>query len=113
MPDLKGTKTHGNLLIDIRSPYFGNNAGLVLSDFQAGTSKNKVGILSSAPTAGVYRVKLRTTAYQFINLTGKTQFRLRFAKGDNDDLARDLMKIFSGDAPSAKRPRLIIEYYVP
>jgi hypothetical protein len=37
-----------------------------------------------------------TTRYN-INKTGTTQFRLRFQKDDNDDLAADYLKFYSGN----------------
>ncbi|MEW5829984.1 MAG: hypothetical protein AB1846_13910 [Chloroflexota bacterium] len=46
-------------------------------------------------------------------LTGVTQFRLRFARDDNDDKGADCLKFFSGNAALWARPQLIIEYYVP
>jgi len=106
------TKTLGNLMMDIREPYFGTNANLAVSDFQSAVSRNAVGVVGSAST-GWRTVTLKSTAYQYINLTGKTQFRLRFQKDDNDDLGNDYLRIFSGNAPAASRPQLIIEYYVP
>jgi hypothetical protein len=59
-------------------------------------------------------VIIRTTSFPNINLTGTTQFRLRFQKDDNDDLGADYMKFFSGNyATASARPTLIIEYTVP
>lgn len=110
------TKTLGNLLVDIRKPYFGSSLSLVVSDFQAGvgvTGKSSVGSLGSIPTTGWRTVTLSSTAYPFINLAGTTQLRLRFTKDDNDDLAADYLKIYSGNAGAANRPQLIVEYYVP
>jgi hypothetical protein len=107
------TKTLGNLLMDIRKPYFGSNAKLVVSDFQAGASKNSMGVLSSVPGTSWRTVTLKSAAYPFINLTGQTQFRLRFTKDDNDDKGADYLKIYSGNAVEANRPQLIVEYSVP
>jgi hypothetical protein len=107
----KPTKTHGNLLMDIRNPYFGANADLEITDFQIGGDLNSSGVLKSAPSAGWYTVTLKTTSFPFVNLTGTTQFRLRFQKDDNDDLGADYLKIYSGDAGAADHPQLIIEYY--
>jgi len=107
------TKTLGNLIMDIREPYFGTNANLVVSDFQSAVSQNAVGIIGSMPSTGWRTITLKTTAYQYVNLTGKTQFRLRFQKDDNDDLSADYIKVFSGDASVASRPQLIVEYYMP
>jgi len=107
------TKTLGNLLMDIRKPRFGTSADLMVDDFQAAANKNSVGVLSSVTSTGWRIVTLKSTAYDYINLTGTTQFRLRFQNNDNDDLGNDYIKIFSGDASAANRPQLIVEYYVP
>ena len=42
-----------------------------------------------------------------------TQFRLRFANGDNSNLSADYLMLYSGDASAGNRPALIIKYYVP
>jgi len=107
------TKTLGNLVMDINNPYFGNSTNLVASDFQAAANKNSVGVLGSLPATGWRTITLKSTAYSFINLTGMTQFRLRFQKDDNDDLGADYLTIYSGDAPTASRPQLIVKYYIP
>jgi hypothetical protein len=49
----------------------------------------------------------------FISKVGVTQFRLRFAKDDDDDLSADYIKFFSGNASDADRPMLIVTYFVP
>ena len=107
------TNTLGDLLVDISKPYFGNNAKLVKSDFQKPASQDSIGILNSVSGTGWYTITLTSDAYPFVNLTGKTQFRLRFQMDDNDDHGNDYLKIYSGDAPSASRPQLIIGYHVP
>jgi len=106
-------KTHGNLVMDIRTPYFGADANLAAADFQSAASRNSVGVLKSAPTLGWYTIPLKATAFPYLNLTGITQFRLRFQQDDNNDMVADYIMIFSGDAPAEDRPQLIIEYYVP
>jgi len=107
------TKTLGNLLVDISKPYFGSNVNLVVGDFQAAAGSNGVGMLSSVPGTGWRTVTLKSAAYPFVNLTGTTQFRLRFEKDDNDDLGADFLMIHSGEASAANRPQLIVEYYIP
>ncbi len=107
------TNTLGDLLVDISKPYFGNNAKLVKTDFQKAADQDSVGVLNSVTSTGWYTITLTSDAYPFINLTGKTQFRLRFQMDDNDDHGNDYLKIYSGDAPSASRPQLIIGYHVP
>lgn len=106
-------KTLGNLLVDIREPYFGANVDLVVNDFQAGGSRGSVGTLDNVMATGWYTLTLQNVTCQYINLTGQSQFRLRFAKDDNNDTGADYIKIYSGDAPTASRPQLIVEYYVP
>ena len=107
--------THMGLKVDIRKPYFGAAAGLAISDFQAGANSNAAATFSKTPAAGAwYSSVLSSTAYPCINRTGTTQFRLRFAKDDNDDMAADYLKFYSGNAPTVSyRPVLVIEYYVP
>ena len=95
-------KTLGNLIVDIRKPYFGSSANLAVNDFQAGASQSNVGVLDSIPGTGWQTVTLNSTAYPFINLTGTTQLRLRFEKDDNDDKNNDYLRIYSGNAGTAK-----------
>lgn len=106
-------KIFGNLLMDIRQPYFGLNANLTAVDFQSTASANSVGVLTSVTNTGWYTVVLKNTAFQHVNRTGATQFRLRFQKDDNDDMSDNYLKIFSGDAPVANRPQLTVVYFVP
>jgi hypothetical protein len=50
----------------------------------------------------------------YINKTGRTQFRLRFATDDNNDGGADYIRFYSGnDATVSYRPTLVVEYYVP
>jgi hypothetical protein len=105
--------THGKITIDIRKGAFSNAAPLQTTDFQAAADKPAVGLIADHPqAAGWYVSILRAIAYPYINRTGITQFRLQFALDDNDDLAADFIRFFSGNAPAANRPKLIIEYYI-
>ena len=62
----------------------------------------------------MYSQSLNPLDFQFINQEGVTQFRLRFAKDDNNDFGADFLKLHSGDATDeANRPQLVIEYYIP
>jgi hypothetical protein len=102
------------LRVDIRMPYFGTSAALLVGDFQAAVSRANVGTFSAVPVSNWYSAVLLSTAYPFINLTGTTQFRLRFLTDDNNNNAADYMKFFSGNyATATVRPTLIVEYYVP
>jgi hypothetical protein len=42
-----------------------------------------------------------------------TQIRLSFKLDDNNNTIANYLKLYSGNAPAASRPQLIIEYYVP
>jgi len=105
--------THGNILVDIRKSYFGTAVELQPADFQAPADHNTVGTMAYMPGALWYTATLDATAFSSINLTGTTQFRLRFALDDNDDNDQDYMKFYSGDADPADQPVLTIEYYLP
>ena len=105
--------THGNILLDIRTPYFDTAIDLQPADFQAPADLNTVGTIENAPASSWYTAALDPAAFPFLNITGPTQFRLRFALDDNDDSDSDYMKFFSGDADAADRPVLAIEYFLP
>jgi hypothetical protein len=103
----------GGLRVDINNPFFGANANLAASDFQA-AANTVAATFGTRPVGNWYSALLNTTGISFINLTGTTQFRLYFALGDNNNNVADYMKFFSGDyATISSRPTLLIEYYVP
>ncbi|MEK6752869.1 MAG: metallophosphoesterase [Chloroflexota bacterium] len=105
--------THGNLLVDVRKGAFSNSAVLQLNDFKAAASKNNVLSFTSAKVNNWYTKAFNAANFQYINLLGITQFRLRFKTDDNNDGAANFLKIYSGNAGAANRPQLVIEYYVP
>lgn len=106
--------THGNLVVDIRKPYFGAEAGLLAGDFEAAAGKLAVGTFKTTPINNWYIVNLGSAGFPYISINATTQFRLRFVTDDNNDLDADTMKFFSGDYATANlRPTLVIEYYVP
>jgi CSLREA domain-containing protein len=105
--------THGTLYLDIRTGSFGN-AGLELADFQSTASLGSAASIPNTPVSNWYTKVLSSTALTYISKTTRTQFRLRFQYGDNDDLGNDYLAFYSGDhANSAVWPQLIIEYYLP
>lgn len=105
--------THGDLLVDVRKPFFGLSAGLVASDFQAAGTSN-VAKFDVTPLNNWYRAVLKTSSFGQINRIGTTQFRLRFNLDDNNNLLADFMAFYSGNAGNpALRPQLIVNYYVP
>jgi uncharacterized delta-60 repeat protein len=105
--------TSGDLLVDISNKAFGTNATLLPADFNAaatpGSTQEKL-----PPTASAwYSVNLSNTNLAFINKYGITQFRLHFSLDDNDNLSADYLKLFTGEAPAASQPQLIITYSLP
>lgn len=105
----------GPLNVDIRKPQFGAVAGLEIGDFSATAGMSNIGAIPNTPVANWYeKVWTTNTFFSQINLTGKTQFRLRFATDDNNNAVADFMAFFSGNAATASdRPTLTVEYYLP
>jgi len=110
-------KTHQNIQVDIRWGTFSAFGpfpfrGLQDSDFQAPASKEAVGLIQNNPYYGWYWTWLDSSAFQYINVYGPTQFRLLFQVDDNNDRDNDFLRFSSGDINNlADRPQLVIEYY--
>lgn len=106
--------THGNLIVDVRRGPLSGNSNLELLDFNAGVSKKNVLTFTNNPVDNWYIGTFTAANFQYVNLTGLTQFRLRFSIDDNNDMGADYLKLHSGNAvTAADRPRLIIEYHLP
>ncbi|GEM_PF-1676346 len=105
--------THQGLKVDVRKWSFSKNKLLQITDFQAWANKNAIGTFNKTPANSWYTARLNTAAFPFVNLNGLTQFRLRFAKDDDNDNLADYMKFFSGNAALGNRPQLVITYYIP
>jgi hypothetical protein len=110
--------THGALKAEIKSGFFGTASALQSPDFDAAPDKSACNfepipeMIEAVGTA--YRCVLFDVAFPYVNLTGSTQFRLRFTLDDNDDMSADLFSFYSGDWSSAsQRPRLFVKYYIP
>jgi len=106
--------THGNLQVDVREGVFSTKASMQKVDFQASPDQSNVGGPAVQTTDNWVSIDLNEQAYGFINLSGVSQFRLQFELSSDRDGMTDTVKFSSGNsANSAKRPQLIIEYYVP
>jgi hypothetical protein len=105
--------THGVLIVDQKSGFYHEIQALERFDFHAAGSRGNVGRFVKTPDVGWYRAPLRGASYSLINVTGSTQFRLRFELDDNDDLSADYLSFYTGNAAEADRPELIVTYYVP
>jgi hypothetical protein len=106
-------KTHGKLLVDASTLSFSKNPLLQKTDFQAAPSNKKVLLFTKTTINKWYSQTFSAANLGAINPNGMTQFRLRFAKDDNNDFGADILKIFSGNSTPANRPQLLIEYYIP
>ena len=110
--------THGSLKAEVKSGFFGTAGALQNPDFEDAFDKSACNF-ESAPEfieaiGATYRCIIFDAATPYINLTGSTQFRLRFATDDNDDMSADLFSFYSGDFSSpSQRPRLFVKYYIP
>jgi uncharacterized delta-60 repeat protein len=109
--------TWGNgLKVDVCNGSFGA-APLQLSDFNFNNSTKcllNAGTFNPTPTAGWYSANIVKAAWNKINPSGSTQFRLRFAKDDNDDKLADYWRFYSGNHGNINlRPTLVIDYNVP
>jgi hypothetical protein len=106
----------GGLRVDVKKPSFGA-LKLDLNDFQAlvGLSgKLLAGKFGPTPdSGGWYSASIPSSAFQYINKVGATQFRLRFNKDDNNNFKADTLSLYSGNALRANKPQLIIVYSVP
>jgi len=100
-------------LADVKKGRFGAPA-LQAGDFQAAANKT-VGPRKPALAGGWYTLDL-TGAKAFVNRLasngGLTQIRLRFKLDDDNNRKANYLRLFSGNAPAASRPQLIVEYDV-
>jgi len=106
--------TFQGFMVDLKKGFFGTTA-LQASDFQTAANKT-YGPFNPALVSGWYSINL-TSGKAYINILstngGLTQVRLRFKLDDNNDAVTNYLSLFSGDAPTASRPRLVVTYYVP
>ena len=102
----------GSLLADIKKGSFGATT-LELGDFQATSSANAVAHFSSIG-ASWYQVTLPAADFTYVNLSGVTQFRLRFSSTSNNNNIADYDSFYAGDVTTAAdRPVLTVQYYLP
>jgi hypothetical protein len=102
-------QTHGLLRLDIQTEGFSKNLSLQLSDFGALPAMSSVGSFNKTASAGGwYGATINSASFNLINPKGVTQFRMRFAKDDNDDRGNDYLAFYSGN--SASMPTLSVTY---
>lgn len=92
--------------IDIKSGYFGTSSDLTQSDYNAAASLVDIATMSVPDANDNYvEVTLPSSALQYINKTGRTQFRLKGASAV--DFTSDILEIYGGDS-SSYSPQLIV-----
>jgi uncharacterized repeat protein (TIGR02543 family) len=106
--------TFQGFMVDIRNGFFGTNA-LQAGDFQAAASAT-YGPFNTALVSGWYNINV-TSGKAHINKlatnSGLTQMRLRFKLDDNNNAIANILSLYSGNAPAASRPQLVITYTLP
>ena len=108
------TSFFGDLLVDIANPGFGSSS-LASSDWQSGATK--LGVSKFAWPAyldgmAIYS-RLENWDHDLINLTGRTQFRVRYQNDDDNDGVADYMSYATSNHSNASfRPTLNIKYYI-
>jgi hypothetical protein len=100
--------THGALLVDIRTGAFMSNPALQFTDFAGLATQSNLMSFNRIPVNSWNNALPLSASFGRFNRTGLTQFRLRFAKEDNDDLGADYRVFYSGD--SAYKPALWLTY---
>ena len=100
----------GDIIVDIKNGSFSSNPVLQKTDFKALATKNFVAKFTNTPVSNWYSTTLGAGSFGYINRTGTTQFRLRFATDDNNNLLANYLKFASGNATTTSRPQLVITY---
>ena len=105
--------THGLLTVDAKTGAFHDNPVLERSTSRP-SAAGAMWAGSSRPRRGLVPGAAAGRSYPLINLTGTTQFRLRFATDDNDDQGADYLSFYTGNAsPWPTGRELIVTYYLP
>lgn len=104
--------THGNCNVLIKSGYFNSSSNLERSDFEAAADLANAAIITAQGGSGTrYIVELNPAAIPFINVGGRTQFRIEFQHTDNDDFFADYVQFYSANYSNAAfQPSLKVEY---
>ena len=102
----------GDLVVDLRKPFFGKSKYIHVKDFNAKADKTNAPY-SIKKVKSWYVITLKPSAFKYINLKGTTQIRLSFEKQSDYDYSADLFFFYSGTTNKMRRPKLIIEYSVP
>ncbi len=105
--------THGSLHVDVNTAGFSGNLALEAADWQASATATNVCTLPEPTANGDWTECLFNAAgLAAIHRGGRTQVRIHFTTGDNDDAGNDHMGFHGGDATNdADRPELVVTYF--
>jgi len=105
--------THGKLLADLCTGAYNDDPILEFEDFNGVCGKNRAMTFGGNKVGNWYSRSLNPLYFQYINLGGVTQFRLRFKLDDDNDFSADFLRLYNGDAAEENRPQLVIGYSMP
>ncbi|TXK85202.1 PHB depolymerase family esterase [Paenibacillus sp. N3.4] len=100
--------TVSSISIDIKNGFFGTVSGLEQGDYGAVASASSIATISVPTSNNAYtEVSLPSSAFAYINKTGRTQLRLKATTPA--DITSDVLEIYGGE-DSTYAPQLIINY---
>lgn len=100
-----------DLTVDIcTSPSYKTVRYQVIESSDGLTCNDNVGTFNQTPNSGWYTADLHPDAFQSLNLTGVTRFRLRIGGIENADAARAYIMFDSGTAEISNGPILSVHY---
>ena len=104
----------GDLIVDLATPGF-EATGLSANDWQSAATKLGVSKFAWPAYSNQMTIysRLESSDNALVNLTGKTQFRVRYQNDDDNDGVADYMSYATGNhGTAAFRPTLTVKYYL-
>ena len=105
--------THGSLTVDVNTAGFSGNLALEAADWQASATATNVCTLPEPVNNFDWtECFFNAAGLAAINRNGRTQVRIHFTTGDNDDGGSDYMGFWAGDSPDPDDwPELVVTYF--
>jgi hypothetical protein len=105
--------THGSLTVDVNTAGFSGDLALEAADWQASATATNVCTLPEPAAAGDWtECTFNAAGILAVNKGGRTQVRIHFTTGDNDDGGSDYMGFYGGDSTvDDNRPELVVTYF--
>ena len=103
-----------DLMVDICTLPVDKTIRYQMLNFRVGlTCNNNLGGFGKTPNSGRYIADFSPGAFQSVNLTGVTRFRLRISELENIDAARAYLMLDSGGVGYPNSPILLVRYTIP